>query len=369
MTKRYLWAALAAVAVCLVLFGISKLTNYAPAIRLQAAQILVANSGTDFNYRHSYISVYPGNADGDIEPIINLAIESIGAMALDNVGYLYVAGDNRILVYTMPRNGQAQLLRTIQGPKTQISVPVGLAINSLGELYVSNYGGPNQASSIVKFAAGVSGNISPIAVIPAAVNPDGSSTGIGNTGLKVAGGIAIDKADRLYVVDRSMSDKEYGGLHIFAADASGDVAPLVSIANPDATLQLRAVALGSNEEVYISTRQPTSGTGDRVIIYPPRPTSSSKVLRYFESKAMQDIDYLAVDDTDQIYVPVYEAAVPRRSHSVLVFPAGSKGTVTPVRTIEGKSTRLDGPTAIAVRGVFQFPGQGKNNGIAPAASK
>jgi hypothetical protein len=69
---------------------------------------------------------------------------------------------------------------------------------------------------------------------------------------------------------------------------------------------------------------------------------------------MEGIYYLAIDETDQIYVPVHGQSVPPRAHSILVFAAGANGIVKPTRSISGPSTHLDGPKAIAVRGLFQF---------------
>lgn len=359
MIKRYGTPAVILIALVLLLAIMFRLTYQTTGIKLQAAQILVANSGVISNNQKSYLSVYPGDQKGNVEPIDYLDVQHISALALDRNGNLYIASSsgtvNKIRIYESRRDQQPYLTRVIEGPDTKLAGPHGLAVDSQGYLYVSNYGWPDKPSSIVKFTPDARDNARPVGVIQAIMEPDGSQTEASYTNIRLAGGIAVDRSDRLYVIDTYVSSAQniYGGVRIFAAGAIGDVAPLVAIDNKNPLLRPKAVALGSNEEIYVSN-QKLGNTGDRIVVYPPDPASDAPVLRYFESGEMEGIYYLAVDETDQVFVPVRGQSVPPQAHSILVFAAGAEGIVEPARKIFGPDTRLDRPTAIAVRGVFQF---------------
>lgn len=116
-----------------------------------------------------------------------------------------------ITVHALSANGDARPLRVIQGPKTQLNWPTGVAFHpERRELFVANDMGP----SILVFDAGAQGDAAPKRVLK------GPKTKLGNPT-----GVAIDvKNNELWVANF--------GAHSATAyriDAAGDVPPLRTI--------------------------------------------------------------------------------------------------------------------------------------------
>jgi DNA-binding beta-propeller fold protein YncE len=71
-------------------------------------------------------------------------------------------GPSSITVYARTASGDAPPLRVIQGPKTQMNWPAGLAVDSgRGELYVAN----DVGDSVLVFSSSARGDVAPIRVI------------------------------------------------------------------------------------------------------------------------------------------------------------------------------------------------------------
>ena len=137
---------------------------------------------TAWSARQGYITVarFPGDAAGDVAPTSELIGNHALAVARDRYGNIYVASDtgNQVRVYDPATVGTAPApLRTLQGLDTKLHRPSGLAVDSQGNLYVAERGGPENASAVLKFAPGADGNVAPIAVIPSRMPPPGQDRG------------------------------------------------------------------------------------------------------------------------------------------------------------------------------------------------
>lgn len=113
-----------------------------------------------------------------------------------------------ITVYPKKASGDTAPLRVIQGPRTQLNWPTGMAIDpERGELFVAN----DQGDSILVFSTSAAGDVAPRRVLK------GSKTLI-----KYPNGVALDLVhDELWVANF--------GNHaatVYKRDASGDTAPL-----------------------------------------------------------------------------------------------------------------------------------------------
>ncbi len=298
--------------------------------RLAAKEIVVGNhtSGT--------ITRYPGNADGDVPPSGEF-VTSAGfpsAVAFDASGNLYVASDvgDHVLVYAAGAIMQNTPLRNISGPQTGISHPTGIAVDQSGNVYVANWASTTQQSTVLKFASGTNGDVPPIARIPGTCVSLGCSPGPVNTEFDRAKGIAVDSAERMYVID-ALSSK----LLIFDPGADGDVRPSVVIETSQAFPQ--QVTLDGDENIYVTHRS----TPPAITVYPANPTNSSAPIRTIFSPDLNEPFGIAVDGADQIYVPNLS------QHSLVVFPAGANGNaVTPARKLQGPATGLNRPLTVAV---------------------
>ena len=116
-----------------------------------------------------------------------------------------------ITVYSRTAQGDAVPLRKIQGPKTRLSLPLGVAVDLERDvIVVAN----DLTHSILFFGRTAEGDVAPLHAI------EGPATG-----LKNPGGIAIDpKNDEIWVTnwgDHSVT--------IYAGSARGNVAPLRTI--------------------------------------------------------------------------------------------------------------------------------------------
>jgi hypothetical protein len=179
------------------------------------------------------ITVYAALASGNAAPIATIQGSNTGlnvptGIAVDAEGRLYVANaGGAITVYAPGANGNSTPIANIQGSSTGLDEPIGIAVDGSGKIYVSNFlscGNDPASQSIEVFAAGATGNASPIATIQGA-----------STGLDGAYGIAVDAAGRLYVANTTLcpemsSSTSLGSITVYAPGATGNVPPIARIA-------------------------------------------------------------------------------------------------------------------------------------------
>jgi DNA-binding beta-propeller fold protein YncE len=140
-----------------------------------------------------------------------------------------------ITVYAKNASGDAAPVRVIQGPRTGLNWPTGIAVDSeRGDLYVTN----DTTDAILVFDADASGDVAPRRVLKGP-----------KTGLKNPTGLALDFQHReLWVAN-------FGGhtATAYPISAQGDVAPLRTIrAAPDGTPSLM---IGNPGAVAYDTRR------------------------------------------------------------------------------------------------------------------
>jgi hypothetical protein len=98
---------------------------------------------------------------------------------------IYVAqGDNSVLVFSLAASGNAAPLRTIAGSQTGLSLPIGLAQDSQGNLYVANRSG----GTVTVYPPLANGNVAPARTLTA-------------TGMESPEALAISVADAVFVSD------------------------------------------------------------------------------------------------------------------------------------------------------------------------
>jgi hypothetical protein len=308
-------------------------------LRLPAREIFVANHSAGAS---GYITVarFPGDADGDVAPTSELYGNHALAVARDRQGNIYVASDtgNQVRVYAPATVGTAPApLRTIQGLATKLYRPSGLAVDSQGNLYVAERGGPANASAVLKFAPKADGNVAPIAVIPSRMPPPGEIAAV-NTGLDIASGVALDYDNSIYVVTcPEVQRPGESKLLRFNPDANGDVAPVAEITMGFSEPQ--QVALTIDGSIYVTNR----GANPSITVHAPEPSTDVAPVRTITSADLVDPRGIALDSANRIFI-----AEPGQN-SVLVFDAAASGNVPPLRRIQGPNTGLNAPAGIAVR--------------------
>jgi hypothetical protein len=104
-------------------------------------------------------------------------------------------------------------IRVISGTSTGLDVPIAVALDSSGNIYVAN----SQGNSVTVYGPNANGNQPPIRVI------SGSSTGI-----VLPQGLAFDASGNLYVTNLQISGVS-GTLNVFPPNAAGNAAPIAEL--------------------------------------------------------------------------------------------------------------------------------------------
>jgi hypothetical protein len=187
-----------------------------------------AYDGTNFQ-----ILVYPAGSTGSATPtrtILTGSFESTnlvipGSMTIDSSGTLYVAGaSGNVAVYSATANGAATPTQLITS--SLLTGPVGVAVDSGGNLYVSNEVATEGLSTgaIYVFAAGATGTATPIRQI---------------TSASIFYGIALDSSGNIYTTANNYSVDGSGNflsstasIVEFDGSATGAATPLKSLSIP-----------------------------------------------------------------------------------------------------------------------------------------
>ncbi len=149
-------------------------------------------------YRPPAIAVFDEKASGDVRPKRIIQGDKTGldfphGLAVDNVhDEIAVAndGDNCVLIFSRTANGNVPPIRVIKGPHTQVERPMGIALDEANdELWVANWG---HSAEVFDRSAG--GDATPKRVIRSA--PPGTPV----AGLSVIPALGLDtKRDQLLV--------------------------------------------------------------------------------------------------------------------------------------------------------------------------
>ncbi len=315
------------------------------------------------------ILVFQTGDNGDVEPSATIAthneIFAPTGVALDSSGKIYVANGNAdrqvsdtVTIYAPGSNAAAPPIATL-GHKAEISSPFAVAIDKEGKVYVANQGGGyNFDGSITVYSPRSTGNVSPVAMIA------GSKTG-DNTGLKTPNGLALDAANKLYVLNEfggPGSGPGNGSITIYPPGASGNVAPEATIADAAGSAHTKldspaGLALDAAGNMYVTN----DGGSDSVTIYAAgsKGDVAPKAIISGSNTGLATPRGIAIDSKGNIYVAnasdgvvTDEAEEHDGSHSALatitVYPPGSNGNVKPVATITGPLTSLAHPEGIAI---------------------
>jgi hypothetical protein len=158
------------------------------------------------------VEVFAPGANGCVKPKRTISDE--GGLAIDRNNLLYVANSKTATIDIFPA-GSSTMQAQIGGSKTGLVAPGTVAVDASLNVYVFD----TTTATISEFAAGVHGNVAPIRTI------SGSNTGLsGGNGFSF--GLAVSKTSGKIFVSNPGSNAILG----FAATASGNVAPIQTIA-------------------------------------------------------------------------------------------------------------------------------------------
>jgi hypothetical protein len=227
---------------------------------------------------------------------------------------------NEITGFSLTANGNATPSLTVSGSKTKLDQPDALAIDrSSGKLFVAN--GAYQDRRILIFPKGSSGNVAPKVLA-------GSNVPVQNTE-----GLAVDASGNLYV-----SDYTAKAIYVFAAGASGNTAPIRTIAGAATGLvQPFGMSFDSHGHLYVA--QGHDSTAPIVEFAANANGNAAPIATIGGSHTkLLGIFNVALDKHDRIIVPT--------AGSIEIFAAGAHGNVSPVATIKGDNSTIADVTSV-----------------------
>lgn len=211
-------------------------------------------------------------------------------------------------------------INEIAGSSTMLAEIYGLAIGPDGTTYVSNF----DEKSIVGFAAGANGNVSPTIDI----------SGI-DAGLDYPQALAVDSHGNLWVVNY------YNSIEEFAPGATGDASPIRTISGASTELDdPTGIAIGADGSIYVANYD-----GETVEIFP---ASASGDIAPTRTIAGANTDFGSLYPYGIVLEPDGSIVVSDYENAIQTFAADASGNVAPLRTIAGISTDLDEPFYAAV---------------------
>lgn len=308
------------------------------------------------------IAIFAPDADGDAEPVrvlhgLRNGLRLPNALAVDSRGYLYVTNtqrfglDHAVRVFAPGAAGDAMPCRVIEGPRTGLRRPGGLAVDGDDRLYVGNQERSSLASSssITVYDARVSGDVAPARILAEGVRSDG-----------MAGPerLAVDSHDSLFV-------RSVGTLSVFAPRAHDAMEPARSIFFPQevrpppartavviAGMEPRAPRLASAPRLFALDRQDRMFVvwGDTVKVYAAGFTGGERPVRSIAGPAtgIHEVSAIAVDRRGALYL------ADRDSSLIRVYAPGAAGNAAPRRTIGGPRTRVVQPNNLTVDAAGQL---------------
>ncbi|MGO9060794.1 MAG: hypothetical protein ACLQU2_25945 [Candidatus Binataceae bacterium] len=290
------------------------------------------------NYGPNAVSIFAAGAHGNVPPAATLSdgIDGPFSVAVDTKGKAYVVNGAAIppslTVYAAGATGGAAPLATISGPNTDLDIPANDAVDAAGRVLVANISSsPSTSDSVLIFAAGASGNVAPVAII-------GRDAGGDKTELSFPTGIAVDSAQRIYVANGGGSN-----VLIFAVGAKGNVAPAALLGG--ATTKITApTAVAFDVSGYLYVANSPGANPASITVFAPGvigDLAPARTLAGANTMITQPLG-VALDSAKRLYVA-------DGADNVLVFAAGATGNTAPIAVIGGGSTTFNGIGQLAIR--------------------
>lgn len=243
--------------------------------------------------------------------------------------YIYVGDmDAQIRVFKATATGNVLPVRVITGSNTQLIYPAWLFTGKTGELWASNFANPG--GNIEAFSLTASGNASPV------IDISGS-----NTNVSAASGLFRDSHG-----DVISGNDTNNSVSFFGPGSNGNVAPVRIIAGSSTQINF----LGGIWIDPISKNVFVVSFGNNSILA-FNPTSNGNVAPLYEVAGSNTTLCQPIGIVFDAKGLLYEANSDYNggcTPSILVFAAGAKGNVAPIRTIIGPKTLLKTPYSIRV---------------------
>ncbi len=184
--------------------------------------------------------------------------------------------NNGVLVFPLTASGDVAPTRRIVGASTGLSLPIGVAVDSKGSVYVANRTG----SRITVYPLGADGNVAP-------------TRSLTDTAMKSPQAIFIDKADAVFAVTCPNCGNAAGGATgmFHFANGSNAIDYFLRGTNTGMTVPVGVGVDGSNN-IFIG-----NAFGGSVNVYAPGASGNTLPIRSFNPGASQNVQSLTVSGT------------------------------------------------------------------------
>jgi hypothetical protein len=279
------------------------------------------------------VTAYPLGSSGNVTPLPSATptpatgLASPTGIARDSSGNLYVANETApsVTVYAPGASGNASPTATIAGAATGLTNPTGIALDSSKNIYVANPGAIlGESDSILVYSAGSNGNATPAATIT------GTSTGLANPT-----GIALDTSGNIYVSNADSALGGTDSITVYPAGSNGNATPSATISGASTGLLVPSgIALDSSGNMYVTNPGSQVGGADSITVYPAGSNGNATPSATISgtSTALDSPGGIAVDSSGNIYV-TNDGGLVGGSDSITVYSAGSNGNVAPSETL------------------------------------
>jgi sugar lactone lactonase YvrE len=278
--------------------------------------------------------------NGNVPPYLMISSPGFGVAAYYNtvfVANLSGSPSGSITVFEVGLGGYSSQLPTIAGDATGLNGPLAVAVDSVGNIYVTTDGSSvDNQQKVLVYAKGASGNVAPIVTIAGS-----------NTGLFGPGGIAVDKARRIYVANRGGGAGGANSITVYAPGANGNASPIATITGPNTKLgEPTGIAVDPDGTIFV-----TNWDFNSVTAYAPGANGDVPPIAVIQGShtGLFGPMSIAVGFGHRLYVT---NSSPTGKSSVTVYPAGADGDVAPLATLTGSAAGLGDPYGIAFACVF-----------------
>ncbi len=286
--------------------------------------VYVSNAG------YSSILTFPAHGAGNAPPKILsgplTGLQDPVGIFVDAFKDIFVVNTvaGTVLEFSPGKSGNAKPIATITGTNTGLDLPDNVALDGVGNIYVTNSG--QVVDSVTEYAPESNGNVLPIATISGA-----------QTGLAGPTGIVIDRKGVIYVANSSASS-----ITEYAAGSTGDAAPTATITGSDTgLLGPVGITLDSAGNLYVANY-----TADSITEYAAGSTGNPAPTAMIAGSetGLSNPEALAVNASGNIYVSNYA------NSTVTEYAVGSTGNVAPIVTLSG--VQMLNPQSLAIASIF-----------------
>jgi hypothetical protein len=236
--------------------------------------------------------------------------------------------------YPASGNGVASPTEALATPFTQADSYV--ATDPSGQLYLGIQTG--ESSEVLVFSSGASGSASPARTIV------GSAASFSEPGP-----LAVDAASQLYVVDPA------GSISVFSNTADRAATPVRLIQGSltrlaDATVP-SAISVDGAGNIYVALESTSANVADwTILVFSPSATGNvapARIITVSNPCSLDNSIEVALDAKGNFYAACFEGD----ASTILEFALSAPAVATPVKTIAGAATGLEGVLALSVDSV------------------